>query len=100
MRWQNKKHIAQYSMSRAIQEATGHCHYATTCSVLALWLPGQQQKKQQQQNFPILLANLMAATVHRYDSPCIAQLRRSSALVEATGCRRQASIAAKSCNWS
>jgi hypothetical protein len=47
-----------------------------------------------------LLAILMAAAVRRYNTACIAQWRRSRALVEATGRRPRASIAANSCIWS
>ncbi len=49
---------------------------------------------------PTLMAILMAAAVHQYNTACIAQWRRSRALLEATGRRHQASIAANSCNWS
>jgi hypothetical protein len=99
-RWSNKDGIAQCGMSRATLEATGHCHWATTCSVLPQQPPGHQQTKQQQQNGPTLLAILIATAVCLYDTTCIAWWRRSRALVEATGRHHWASIAANSCNWS
>ncbi len=43
----NTDGIAQCGMSRATWEATGHCHPATTCSILPQRLPGQQQMTQQ-----------------------------------------------------
>ncbi len=44
----NTDGIAQCSMSRATREATGHCHWATTCSVSPQQPPGQQQTTWQQ----------------------------------------------------
>ena len=40
------EHISQCIMTRASLEATGRRHWATTCSVLPRWPPGQQQMKQ------------------------------------------------------
>jgi hypothetical protein len=92
--------IAQCSMSRATPEATGCCPWATNLSILPRRLPGWQQTKQRWKNAPTLLAILMAAAVCRYNAALITRWRRSRALVEATGCCHQASIAADSCNRS
>ncbi len=62
----NVKCITQCSMSRAISEATGCQHWATTCSVLPQRLPGQQQTKQGCKNTPTLLAVLMAMAMCQY----------------------------------
>ncbi len=43
-------------------------------------------------NGPTLLAILMDVAVHRYNTACISQWRRSRAAQEATGCRPWASI--------
>ncbi len=88
----NTKCVAQCSMSRATLEATGRQHWATTCSVLPRGLPGQQANKQQSTNTPTKLAVLMAMAMHWYVTMCIAQWRRSRALLEATGCRNWVSI--------
>jgi hypothetical protein len=90
--WCNTKHIAQCSMSRATPEATGCWHWATTCSVLPQRLPGQQANKQQSTSTPTKLAVSMAMVMRRYVTACIAQWRRSRALLEATGRHHQASI--------
>ncbi len=92
--------IAQWSMSRATLEATGRHHRATACSILPQRPPGQQQTKQWQKNGPTLLDILMAVVVRRYNTVRIAGWRRSRALVEATGHRHWASIAADSFNRS
>ncbi len=65
--------------------------------LLAPYFPGkqgQQQTNQQWKNAPTFLAILMAMALRRYDTVCIAQWRRSRALVEATGRCHLASIAA------
>jgi hypothetical protein len=77
---------------RAILEATGPCHWETSCSVLPWRLPGQQTNKQQSTNTPTLLAFLMAMAMHRYVTMCIPQWRRSRASLEATGHCHRASI--------
>ena len=51
-RW-DTKHIAQYSMPRATPKATGHCHQATTHSVLPPRPPYWQQTKQQCKMYPL-----------------------------------------------
>ncbi len=61
----NTDGIAQCGMSRATSEATGHCHWVTTHSVLPRQLPGQQANKQQSTNTPTFLAVLMAMVMHR-----------------------------------
>ncbi len=61
---------------------------------------GQQQIKQQWKNGPTLLAILMAAVVHPYNTARITRWRRSRALVEATVGHHWVSIAANSCNQS
>jgi hypothetical protein len=81
----NTDGIAQCGMSRATLEATGRCHRATTCSVSPQRLPEQQANKQQSTNTPKKVAMLMAAAARRYNTTCIAQWRRSRALLEATG---------------
>ncbi len=96
----NTKRIAQCSMSRATPEATGHQHWATTCSVLPQRPPGQQANKQQSTNTPTKLAVLMAMAMHRYITACIAQWRRSRASLEATGSCHWASIMSDNINWT
>jgi hypothetical protein len=73
VRRSNTDGIARCSMSRATLEATGHCHRATTCSVLPQRPPGQQQTKRQQKNVPKRLAISMAVAVRRYNTARIAQ---------------------------
>jgi hypothetical protein len=90
--WGNTDGIARSGMSRATSEATGCRHWATTCSILPQGAPGQQANKQQSTNTPTLLAVSMAMGMGRYVTACIAQWRRSRALLEATGCRHWASI--------
>ncbi len=98
--WSNTDGIPQCSISTATLEASGHCHRATTCSVLPRWPPGQQANKQQSTNTPEKRAILMVAAVHRCNTAHIARWRRSRASQEATGCRHRASIATNRCNWS
>ncbi len=88
----NTKHIAQYSMSKATPEATGHRHWATTHSVSPQRPPGQQANKQQSTNTPTKLAVSMAMVMPWYVTARIVQWRRSRALLEATGCHHWASI--------
>ncbi len=95
----NTKCIAQCSMSRVTQEATGCRQQATTCSVLPQWLPGQQANKQQSTNIPKKVVMLMAAAVRRYNTG-ITQWRRSTALLEATGCCHRASIMSDNIHWT
>jgi hypothetical protein len=47
--WSNTDGIAQCGMSNATPEASGRCHWATTCSVLPQQPPGQQQQTKRQQ---------------------------------------------------
>jgi hypothetical protein len=84
--------IAQCSMFRAIPEATGRHHWATTCSVLPQKPPGQQANKQQRTNTPTLLAISMAMVMCRCVTARILQWRRSRASLEATERRHQVSI--------
>jgi hypothetical protein len=60
-------------MSKATLEATGHRHWATTCSLLPQQPPGQQQTKQRQDNVLKRLAILMAAAVRWYNTVHISQ---------------------------
>ncbi len=92
MHQSNTDGIAQCSMSKATLEATGRCHWATTCYVLPQQPPGQQANKQQSTNTPTKLAVLMAMVMRRYVTACIAQWRRSKASLEATGRHHRASI--------
>jgi hypothetical protein len=69
----NTDGIAQCSMFKATPEATGHRHWATTCSVLPQQPPGQQAYKQQSTNTPAKLAILMAMAMHWYVTARIAQ---------------------------
>ncbi len=94
------KHIAQCNMSRVTPEATGCRHRATTCSVLPQRLPRQQANKQQSTNTPKKLAVSMGMAMRRYAPARIAQWRRSRALLEATGRRHWASIAANRSHWT
>ncbi len=88
----NMKRVAWCGMFRATLEATGCCHWVTTCFVLPQQPPGQQQTKQRQKHAPTLLAILMAVVVRTYNTTCIAQWRRSRASLEATGHCHWASI--------
>ncbi len=94
----DKDGIAQCGMSRATPEATGCRHWANTCYVLPQRPPGQQANKQQSTNIPKKVAVLMAMAMHRYVTVHIAQWRRSSASLEATGCHHQASIMSNNIN--
>ncbi len=100
MRRSNTDSIAQCGMSRATPEATGRHHWATTCSILPQRPPEQQANKQQSTNTPKKVAMLMASAVRQYNTVCIAQWRRSRALLEATGRRHQASIMSNNINWT
>ncbi len=91
-RWSNERGIAQCSKSRATLDAPESRHRATTRSILPQQPPGQQANKQQSTNTPKKVAMFMAAAVHQYNTACIAQWRRSRAILEATGCRHWASI--------
>jgi hypothetical protein len=82
----------QCGISRATLEATGHCCWATTCSISPRGLPGQQANKQQSTNAPSLLAVMMAMAMRWYVTVRITQWRRSRASLEATECHHQASI--------
>ncbi len=75
----NTEGIAQWGMSRATSEATGRRYWATTCSELPRWLPGQQANKQWWTNTPTLLAVLMAMAMCLYVTARITQWRRSRA---------------------
>jgi hypothetical protein len=88
----NERGIAQCSKSRATLDAPGSCHWATICSVLPQWPPGQQANKQQSTNTPKKVAVLMAMAMPRYVTARITQWRRSRASLEATGRRHRASI--------
>ncbi len=91
-RWSNERGIARCSESRATLDAPGSRHWGTTCSILPQRPPGQQANKQQSTNTPKKVAMFMAAAVHQYNTGCIAQWRRSRALLEATGRRHWVSI--------
>ncbi len=98
VRWSNTDGITQCGMSRATPEATGRCHWATTCYVLPQRLPGQQANKQQSTNTPKKVAVLIAMAMRRYVTTCITQWRRSRALLEATGCHHWASVMSDNIN--
>jgi hypothetical protein len=101
VRRRNTDGIARCGMSRATTpEATGCQHRTTTSSVLPQWPPEQQANKQQSTNTPKKVAMLMAVVVRWYNTARIAQLRRSRALLEATGCHHQASIMSDNINWT
>ncbi len=98
VRRSNTDGIAQCGMSRATPEATGRRHWATTCYLLPQRPPGQQANKQKSTNTPKKVAILMAMAMRRYVTSHIAWWRRSRASLEATGCRRQASIMSNNIN--
>ncbi len=100
VRRSNTDGIAQCNMSRATQEATGHWHWATTCSGLPQRPPGQQANKQQSTNTPTKLAISMAMTMRRYVTAHIAQWMRSRASLEATGRCHQASTMPNNIHWA
>ncbi len=100
VRRSNTDGIARCSMSRATPEATGCRHWATTCSVLPQWPPGQQANKQQSTNTPRKQAVLMAMAMCRCITARIAQWRRSRASLEATGHHHWASIMSDNINWT
>jgi hypothetical protein len=90
--------IAQCGMSKATLEATGRCHWVTTCYVSPQRPPGQQANKQQSTNTAEKVAVLMAMAMCRYVTACIARWRRSRASLEATGPRHRASIMSDNIN--
>jgi hypothetical protein len=92
VRRSNTDGITQCGMSRATPEATEQWHRANTCSVLPQWLPGQQANKQHSTNTPTKLAAFKTMAMRRYVIACIAQWRRSRALLEATERHHQGSI--------
>ena len=94
----NTTGIARCGMSRATPEATGCCHWATTCYVLPQRLPGQQANKQQSTNTPKKVAVLMAMAMRRCITARIAWWRRSRASLEATGRPHRASIMSDNIN--
>ncbi len=96
----NTDGITRCGMSRATPEATGRQHQATTCSVLPQQPPGQQANKQKSINDSRKVAALMAMATRRYVTVHIAQWKRFRALLDATKCHHQASIAADHCNRS
>ncbi len=96
----NTDGIAQCGMSRATLEATGRHHWASTHSVSPQRPPEQWANKQQSTNTPKKVAMLMAAAVRQYNTACIAQWRRSRALLEATGHCHRASIMSDNINWT
>ncbi len=98
VRRSNTDGIAWCGMSRATLEATGCCHWATTCYVVPQQPPGQQANKQQSTNTPKKVAILMAMAMCRYITTCIAQQRRSRASQEANGRHHQASIMSDNIN--
>jgi hypothetical protein len=100
VRRSNTDGIAKCGMSRATLESTGCQHWATTCSVSPQRPPEQRANKQQSTNTPKKVAMLMAAVVRRYSTACIAQWRRSRALLEATGRCHRASIMSDNINWT
>ncbi len=100
VRWSNTDSIAWCGMSRATLEATGCCHWVTTCYVLPQRLPGQQANKQQSINTPKKVAVLMAMAMRQYITACISRWRRSRASLEATGHPNWASIMHDNINWT
>jgi hypothetical protein len=98
VRRSNTDGIARCGMSRATPEATGRCHRATTGYVLPQRPPGQQANKQQSTNTPNKLAVLMAMGMRWYVTARIAQWRRSTASLEATGRHHRASIMSDNIN--
>jgi len=64
----NTEHITQCSMTRALPEATGCCHRATTRYVLPRRPQGQQSTNNNGTYVPTLLAILMAIAMRRYYS--------------------------------
>jgi hypothetical protein len=73
VRRSNTDGIAQFGMSRATPEATGHRHWVTTRFVLPQQPPGQQANKQQSTNTPRKQTVLMAMAMRRYVTAQIAQ---------------------------
>jgi hypothetical protein len=98
----NALHIPQCSMPRATLEASGCCHWATTCSVLPQKPPGSHAKQRQWKNAPTLLVITMAMVMPHYNAACIGQGqgRTSRASLETVGCIHLASIFSNSINWS
>jgi hypothetical protein len=90
--WSDTDGITQCGMSRATLEATGQCHWATTCSVLPQRPPGQQQMKRGQKYTPTLLAVSVAMAMLRYVTARIARWRRSRVLLKATERQHWASL--------
>ncbi len=100
VRRSNTDCIARCGMSRAIPEATGRRHQATTHSLLPQQLPGQQENKEQSSNTPRKQAVLMDMAMQQYVTAQIARWRRSRASLEATGRCHWASIMSDNMNWT
>jgi hypothetical protein len=100
VRQSNSDGIARCVMFRATPEATGHRHWAATCSVLPQRPPGQQANKQQSTNTPRKQAVLMAMAMRWYVTAWIARWRRSRASLEATGRCHRASIMPDNIHWT
>ncbi len=94
----NTDGIAQWGMSRATLEATGRCHWVTTCYVLPQRPPGQQANKQQSTNTPKKVGVLMAMAMRRYVTARISWWGRSRASREATRRCHRASIMSDNIN--
>ena len=96
----NTDSIAQCGMSRVTLEATGRCHWVTTCYISPQRPPGQQANKQQSTNTLKKVAVLMAMAMRRYVTACITRWRRSRASLEAAGRHHWASIMSDNINWT
>ena len=94
------KCITQCSMFRATMEAIGCCHWATTCSISLPRLPWWQTTNNDENYTPFLLAILMTIAMRQNDNEHIAQWRRSTALLEATGRCNWASRCSDITNWT
>ena len=92
MRLSNACGINWWKRSRAMLEANGCRHWATTHSILPRWPQWWQSTNQWWKNTPSLLAVSMAIAMRWYNTTHIAQWRRSRASLEATGCHHWPSI--------
>ena len=82
--------IAWCSMSRATPEATGCCHWVTTCSICSRSRHGDS-KQNNNVKCTHFLAILMAVAMRRYYISRITWWRRFMAFLKATKRHRQAS---------
>jgi len=88
--WCHTERIYRCSMTRALPEATGRRHWATTGSTLPA-AAGAPANETTMQHVPTLLAISMALAMRRYNTVHIAQWKRFLAFKKATKRHHRAS---------